>query len=319
MRFFLVVGVLLVFISHAIGQEKVAEPKFVAIETTGLSLQQPEGFERADAFHGFQQKSTGSSVMVTIIPGPFTEVTKGFTKEGLATKGIELISKREAQVANRPGLLLNVTQSAYGQEFQKWISVAGDEKTTQMVTATFPSLNSDELSEAMQAVVLSATPSSKVDDTPSLLFKIGVVDGLVNVKRTAAMGKMVAFTKDGRIPTALPTDPLFIVAPSLGEVPIDDPRAFAEQRLNQTAHTKIESIETVSEISIDQMKGVEIEAIGGDQKTEKKIRVYQVMLFPKNGGYILMAGLVGNEEASDYISKFKSLARTYQSLQTDDE
>lgn len=316
-RLQLIVIVTLFAFSHAVAQEKKAERPLVAIEGTGLSLQPPDGFERAKDFHGFQQKSTGSSVMVTVMPGPFSGVTKGLTKETLATQGIGLLSKRNVQIASRTGLLLNVSQNAYGQDFQKWISVAGDEFQTQMVTATFPTSKSEELSEAMRAVVLSATPSSTIGETPSLPFEVGTVDGLANVKRTAAMGKMVAFTKDGRIPAAQPTDPLFIIAPSLGNVQVDDQRAFAVGRLNQTAHTKIDSIVRISSISIARMEGIEVEAVGRDRESEKKLVVYQVMLFPKEGGYILMTGLVGHNESGDYPSKFKSLARTYRSLQND--
>ena len=252
--------------------------------------------------------------MVSVIPVPFLDVVKGFTKENLATRGVRLLSKRDVRIANRAGLLLNASQNAYGQEFQKWISVAGDETNTQIVTATFPTAMSGELSEAMRLVVLSATPSHINGDTPSLPFEIGTVEGLANVEQMAAMGKMVAFTKDGSIPAVQPTDPLFIVAPSLGDIPIEDPRTFAEWRLNQTTNTNIESIEGVSDISIDGIKGIEIEAIGHDQKSEQKLMVYQVMLYPEGGGYILMTGLVGNNESDEYLPKFKSLARTYRSL-----
>ncbi len=312
--FHLVAFVLLLASSHALAQEKATDRSLVAIEGTGVSLKKPNGFKRAEAFNGFQQEGTGSSVMVTVIPGPFSEVTKGFTKEVLATRGIRLLSKRDVRIAGRAGILLNASQDAYGQEFQKWISVAGDETKTQMVTATFPTSKSGELSEAMQIVVLSATPSRTTRDTPSLPFEIGSVEGLANVKQIGAMGRMVAFTKDGTIPATQPTDPLFVVSPSLGDVPIDDQRTFAERRLNQTAHTNIDGIESVSEITIDGIKAIEIEAIGRDQKSESKLRVYQVMLFPKRGGYVLMTGLVGFNESDSYFPKFKSLARTYRSL-----
>ena len=64
------------------GQDVVAFPE------TGLALPQPEGFDKADSFYGFQQPSTGASVMLTVIPGPFSEVTKGFDKTNLTTKGM---------------------------------------------------------------------------------------------------------------------------------------------------------------------------------------------------------------------------------------
>jgi hypothetical protein len=38
---------------------------------------------------------TSSSIVVTEIPAPYSEMAAGFTKEALATKGMNLLSKRK--------------------------------------------------------------------------------------------------------------------------------------------------------------------------------------------------------------------------------
>jgi hypothetical protein len=35
------------------------------------------------------------------------------------------------------------------------------------------------------------------------------------------------------------------------------------------------------------------------------------MLFPKQGGYIVMTGVVGEKQADLYLPKFKAIAQTY--------
>jgi hypothetical protein len=96
-------------------------------------------------------------------------------------------------------------------------------------------------------------------------------------------------------------------------VPIGDRKAFAVKRLNGTANTKIDNINSISEVQIDRLAGFEIESHGHHKKEGQKLIVYQTMLFPAKGGYILMTGLVGEEEADVYLPKFRAMARTYQS------
>ena len=123
---------------HVLAQETGTEAPLVEIKGTGLKIEMPEGFENATAFNGFQQESTNSSVMVTVIPGPYAEITNAFTEQGLATQGMQLISKKNEKLAGEEGLLLNVSQNAHGQTFQKWIAIFGDASKTTMVAATFP-------------------------------------------------------------------------------------------------------------------------------------------------------------------------------------
>ncbi len=53
----------------------------VAVPGTSVRLPPPEGFMPADRFPGFMKESTGSSIMVSEIPGPYGEVTAGFSNK----------------------------------------------------------------------------------------------------------------------------------------------------------------------------------------------------------------------------------------------
>jgi hypothetical protein len=189
--------------------------------------------------------------------------------------------------------------------------VFGDEKNTYWITAAFLREDAPKLSEPLKKIVLAATISSSKQSVSSLPFTIKGVDGLIMAQGFSGIGKAAGFTKDGQVPQTSPQDPLFIVAPSLGDVLVIDPKKYANRRLYQYRNTKINSIESTNEISIDNLAGWEIEATGQDQKTKTPLKLYQVMLFPKQGGYILMTGIVGAKQVSIYLPKFKAIAQTY--------
>jgi hypothetical protein len=279
----------------------------------GLTLPQPSGFTKATAFHGFEQTETNSSIVLTKIPGSFSAVTKGFDKDTLATRGIALISKESIKIANQPGLLLQISQSAYGEKFVKWVLVFGDEKNTSLATATFLDRNTAKFSEPLKQALLAVTPSSS-SDTPavsSLPFSITAVAGLTPVAAATGLGKVAAYTKDGNLPVANPTDPLFIVTPSVAIVPVADRKSFATRRLSNYPQTDITRVTSTKQISIDNIPGWEISANGRDRQSKSALKLYQIVLFPDRGGYVVLIGIVGDKQAETYLPKFKTMALTY--------
>ncbi len=281
----------------------------------GLAIPQPVGFTKATSFYGFEQSETSSSVVLSKIPGPFSAVTKGFNRETLATRGMSLISKQPIRIEDRSGFLLQVAQPAAGKKFLKWILVFGNEESTTVVVATFLEENAAKIGEPLKKVLLTVSPRSASDPTVSSLpFTITAVAGLSPVKKASGFGKAALFTKDGNIPAAAPTDPLFIVAPSLGDVLVTDQKSFATRRIASYPQTEIVAIRSTAEISIDNLTGWEIVANGQDKQTKAPLTLYQVMIFPKQGGYILMTGIVGDKQSQIYMPKFKAMALTYRNV-----
>jgi hypothetical protein len=291
--------------------------QLVAFPDVELEILQPPGFDKATSFNGFQQSSIKASVALTSLPVSFRQISNGFNKKNLATRGMTLLSQQTIKIKNQPGLLLKVNQSAFGKKFGKWILVFGDDQKTNIVTASFLSKDAPKLSAPLKKVLLSVAPISSnttAKTAPTLPFAVTAVEGLTLVQKMAGVGKMAAFTKDGNIPTAAPTDPLFLVAPSLGDVPVLDQRAFATKRLSGYPQTEISTVKSTKEITIDNLSGWEMVADGLDQKTKTPMKIYQVMLFPKQGGYVVMTGLVGDKQAEIYMPKFKSITLTYKNL-----
>jgi hypothetical protein len=310
LRQVLVIGVLLLQMAVPVRGQTV-EPTLGSFPEVGLSIQPPEGFEKATTFYGVQQSETGASVMVSAIPGPFSEVVSGFNAQQLAARGLRLLSKQS--LAGGSKLLIKVAQEAYGQTFLKWLVVFADQQNeTKVVVATFPEDKADQLSAVLKATALSAALIPQSAATGTLSFSITPSAQLVEIEALQGVGKVLAFSKDGVIPAASPADPLFIVAPSLGAVPIADRKAFALQRLEeQSAQIQEIKVERIDAIAINNLEGFELIANAKDQDSQIPLKIYQVMLFPETGGYVLMLGMVGQDSAEQYLPEFQSMARTY--------
>lgn len=285
----------------------------VSFADVGIAIPQPQGFEKAESFYGFQQVSTGSSVVLLAISGPYLEVIAGFDKDTLAAKGISLRSKQKVRVNDQPALLINLSQKAYGQEFLKWVLIFGSKQRTKMVMATFPKSHVQELSEPLQKILLSVSPAKTASSSVQLPFAIQPEQGLALAKGFAT-GNTALFTKDGNIPATAPEDPIFVVALSYGDVLVGNQQGFAKRRLFNTAQIDVEAIQSITPIVIDDTSGFEMIAVGKDRKTQTPLKVYQVMLFPEKGGYILMTGAVGEQQANTYLPKFESMAKTFRKL-----
>jgi hypothetical protein len=286
------------------------QDRYISFPTAGVKLIRPDGFEPANLYNGFQQPSTKSSVMVTTLPGSFSQIVSGFTAAQLKARGLMLKSKQNISIDGNPGLLINLTQSAYGNEFTKWIAIFGTEKETKIVTAAFPTARAAKLSARLKSAVLSAKldVASPTAISADIGFTIAASD---KVKSVPGVGKMRVYTKDGVIPAKSPADPLFIAAPSFSEVVISDRREFAIERLLKTSQIKIDAVPTATAIKIDGLDGYEILADAKDATSDTPIVVYQVMLFD-NRSYILMQGLVGTNVRTEYLPVFQSMARSFQ-------
>ena len=52
-------------------------------------------------------------------------------------------------------------------------------------------------------------------------------------------------------------------------------------------------------------------ADGRGGQTKATLTIYQIVLFPQQGEYVLMTGIVGDKQAQLYLPKFKAMALTY--------
>lgn len=286
--------------------------EYVAFPAAGLKVRRPEGFDDAADFHGFMQRESMASVMVMHVPGPFSEVSGGFSDEArLAQQGVQLLQNESLTVEGRSAALTHLSQSAAGIEVKKWVLTFGNEEETMMVMATFPASEEKRLSAPLKEIVLA----TKLDDAPLLAPGEGLgftlADSeLLQPSRGLGGAKMLTLTKDGETQSGPPEDPLLIVGRSFSTAPKSERREYAVGRLFYTAGTGVENILSTEEITIDGLEGFEVVADGIDTETGIALRVYHVMLFDE-GSYILIQGLVGADRSDRYLPEFKRLARSF--------
>lgn len=281
---------------------------YVSFPAVRIKMLRPVGFDDAEKFHGFQQENTQSSILLNRIPGPFSEIKRGFTSVHMETRGMNLLGKKDITIAGKNGILINITQSAYGIDFEKWVLVFEMDGETIMATATFPASETQSISENLKNALLSTLP----DDSPEpplgsdLDFKLVASKKL---KITRSNVKALAFTQDGAIPMKSQDDPLLIATQSHSAVQIGDLRQFALKRLSQTALIITTQITSEGEIEIDGLSGYEIVADALHSDTARPVVVYQLIL-KLDDSYIIVGGRVGADSADEYLPEFKKMAHS---------
>lgn len=280
---------------------------YVDFPRVGVKLIRPVGFEDAESFFGFTHTEAQSSINVARTPGAVSE-TANFSAAQLAKHGMILQTKTDVEVDGEAGMLFRVTQGA----FAKWILAVGNGDDTVLITAAFPDSTDMTLSNELKAVLLGATFIERTSsvDLPDVGFTLTISDKLKFVERTAGMGKMLLFTKDGVVPLKSPDDPVFIAAPSFRRVTIDNEKQDAERRVRQIVSANVNSIVSNDAITIDELDGFEVVASGTNTESAAPILIYQVILYDHDGGYILMQGLVRESESDDFLPEFKTMAHS---------
>jgi hypothetical protein len=292
--------------------QKAADPpggaETFAFPGASLRIARPAGFTSSKQFDGWEQEASGASVMLTRIPGPYAEVTKGFDAETLKSRGMTLRAREKVTVDGLPGLLLDVTQTGYGTTYAKWILAFGDATQTFMVMASFPVDRTKALAASLKATVLSAKRAGGTAPAPGAGVPYTLTAG-GGLKRTAGPGRALIYTKDGSLPAKAAEDPLFVLAPSIGKALIGDRAQFAEQRLKQTAQIIDLVVTSSAPVRIDGLDGYESVATAKDKTSGTPLAVYQVILF-EGEGYVLMQGLVGSARSETYLPAFRAMARS---------
>ena len=300
--------IMLLLVSAGVGAES---PKLV--KGTRVVVAPPSGFEVADRFPGFLSEETGASVMVTELPGSFSEVTKGFNASGFKRQGMKLMSQHEARYGTYNGILIFAAQVAQGIDYLKWMAAFGDDKTTYLVTATFPKEAEATLSDVLKKAVLGARVGvADVDALAALTFRISPTN---EMKLAKVVANSILLSKGGVFPAKSVEIPVFIIGASASRgLTVPNKRAFAEARLQNVALLKDVRLKTTEPVTIGGLDGLESVADALDSKSDAKMLLYQVVLFDTDG-YYLMQGIASEHEGKAQLPTFKEIARSFRRSQ----
>jgi hypothetical protein len=263
-----------------------------------------------DRFPGFVHQETGSSIMITEIPAPQTEMVKNFTKADISSRGMKLIEKKNVTICGKESFLFNFTQTAAGARWEKWVLVFGIKDETILLTAIFPQQLRTQLSNPMRASLLSTQCILVADEDPlaGLCFSVSSAPDMKFAKRFV---NSIIMTKDGGFPAKKITDPSFFAAPSISEgAVIGDKKAFSIKRAQEIKRFKDIEIQDVNNITIDGLNGYEITAKGIHKLHGEIVYAYQVVLFGKTDYFILTGYVTGNDKAK-YWPVFRKIALSF--------
>jgi hypothetical protein len=287
-----------------------ASAQAVRVTGTSVALAPPPGFSSSSRFPGFEREDLQASVMVTEIPGPVAELTRGMTASGLATRGVSLISSTKQLVDGRQALLLKASQQAAGSTFLKWMIVSGDAKTSVMIVGTFPSSHEAEIGDAMKSSLLSTrwnVAAAPPDPFEGLPFRVSPTAVL---KIAGRMSNLLMLTESGQIGPQGTDSAVFIVGSSVAAVDLGDLKQFAALRARQTKQLKGLLVTQEGPATIDGLAGYELVAEGKDSATGRSVTLYQVVL-PDGTGYVLMQGLVASVRAAAMVPEFQRVVQTF--------
>ena len=297
-------------ITTVLGQKSVTNlltSGHINIAGTKISIIPPQGFTKASDFLGFQQELSGSSIMFLDVPGPFSEISKGFTKENFLSQGVQVQDIENLEINGLPAIFVTGEQNAYGNEYIKFVLSFGTEKETIMINGAFPK-NLNETGTDIKSAMLTA-----YYEPDKVINPFEIVDYVINtdeygLKFAKSMSNSLVFTADGLLPVQSEDKTTFIAAKSFSKVPISDTKLFSINRLKKMPF-EIENIESTEDISIDGISGYEIIAFTVDKNTAEKGKVYQVMLFSDSHYYIMLG--TTNQEYEINIEKFKKIANSF--------
>lgn len=282
----------------------------VRVAGTSVAMEPPAGFVAATRYPGFERADVQCSIMVTEIPGPFSELARGMTAANLATRGMTLISTAKPTVDGRQVLLLKVSQQAAGAAVLKWMIVAGDAAASVMIVGTFPAAHDAAVGDAVKTSLLSArwsTAAVPPDPFEGLPFRISSTPAL---KVAGRMSNLLLLSESGQMTQKDPNAALFAIGSSVAAVGVGDVKAFSHQRARQTK--QITAVRVVEEgpTTIDGTTGYEIVAEAKDSASGRGVSLYQVVL-PVDDGYVLMQGLVAPARAATMVTEFRKVAQTF--------
>ena len=284
-----------------------ATDNHVEVRGSKIKIIPPKGYTVAINFLGFQQVETNSSIIVHEIAIPYSQTSKGLSKESLLKQGVEVQSIEQITLNGLPGLLVTGTQSAYGTEFSKYTLAFGTATETILINGMVPK-NDLHLEISLKNALLSA-----VYDANKVLTPLDGVDFQISTDGTGFVfaenhPNMLIYNRDGKTPTESADKSSLVVAKAFSKVAIEDRKEFATNRIKMLP-VQITKIHSVIPIEINGLQGYEISAEGVNRKTGTKEMAYQVMLFVDNSYYILFGSSENN--FSSNLIVFKKLAHTF--------
>lgn len=274
-----------------------------------VAVDVPDGFQAATRFAGFLHAASGASLVVFEAPGhAYEQMASGFTAEALAKRNITNAAAHTLARA-APYLSMRAEQATARGVYNKLFVLFREHDVTVLLTANVPRTaleNGGVRLADLEKALASARVGPATESKPP--FSIAYLGPFKDAGVVMGSGRL--YTLDGRLE---PPDPkaaraMFIIAPSLDQRPVIDPGPIAEQGLKSLADFKDVAIKSVKAVEIAGMTGLRHEAEAAHAGDQARVRILQVLLAGKEGGYVRMVAIAPAAEASRLVPEFMKMA-----------
>ncbi len=295
----------------AAGSGGVAEAKCRYAPSTSVCMELPPGFRASDTFAGFENPTQHTEVHVSELDRPYRDVVADMTMDRLERRGMRVIFARKEVIGTAPAMRVKIRDEAGEEPRFRQILIAGYPQKTVLVSAVYPeSMETTFLTNRLESMMRSLTydPDRVPDLVRNLPFHLAAEEGLVLTRR---VNNSLIYTKDGRLPKPLATDPAFVVGQAVAAEPVGDRLNFAIERVHRLPDMEEILVDKAEEIAVDGLEGYEITGQARDRESYARLALYEVILYDGDDGYYLMVGTVGLDGKPDYLEKFRAMARSF--------
>lgn len=279
---------------QALNDLEAMTDKHVTILGTNIAIVPPANFVPSENFKGFTHPENPALVVMAIdIPGPYSEVVKGFSKENqelMVGRGMHIQDTEEVTVGDNPGTLVHLEQMANGMQFEKYILIYGDTERTTFINGIFLK-DSVSLGKEILASIRSTFIDEDLEVDPQAALNYRVNPEAGNYKLASISGNSMIMTRDGQMPPKLEDKSVLIVDKSLNSEPIEDKEGFCKIRWSELPNKSGQAeIPKTSPLKLGGLPGF---LMKGDSEGEEVTT--QIIIFPEEGGYFILLGIRSSE------------------------
>ena len=272
------------------------------IEGVNVRLQPPPGFTQTQAFTGFQQMETFSSIQVDELEAPFQTLATQLTPEFYATTNTRLVDSRQLQSGSRDALLLELETELSGAQLNKWVLLIGDALRSITITATYPRWAADTMREPLKASLLSAEwlRTDEEQFLHDLPFIVSQSEDLKFSRRTA---NMLVLADTGETGELRPAVPAITIGHLASKTALPDIKTLSHGQIDQLQSIDIIEILEEKETTIDGIRSYEIVARVRLNATGIP-HLFRQILTVQSLRYLLIHASVDEREAQKYQPQF---------------
>lgn len=306
-RIFVLLAFNLLVINTLFAQH-VSEMKRREVPGTWCSMLAGPDYISTEKFSGFMHKGDSSSIIISILPSPYSSNIRAFNAETMARQNLKLERSEEIQLEKSKGMWYEFSQKLRGREVIKYMIVTGDSIRTVSISGFAPSANPTRCAE-MRAMVRSVIYDPEAEQQLMEAVDYTLQLDASGFRPAQLIRGSMLFTVDGLSPTKAADKSTYIIASYVQNKP-GDLLAFAVSKLNRLPLVDSLLHYSSDSIQIDGMKGFEV--VGNAlTKSGDSVLVFGVVLFNENKkSYIIQTGTTLGPPAT-FLPRFRELSRSY--------